>query len=318
MTEKYFVFYVDDKQVERRRVTDLCQSSVLELIQQIAENRGIYQSGVRVSLEWQENTNKDDSAEFEKAVKAITEMHHREYGDEAANHDVFSNLQKIPLAYSTTEDEEHEIQVYADLVGLRMISMVDDTCVEEITYENLGALASDIEYFDFDVAIGDAISAWEEEKMERQRKRTRKTNRYQELQSRQQEEFNTLPLRFAFGQEQFNDMMAGWGLDPQTDTDKIISIGAGGYIQPKDVPLFLEMSNRHKKEMAAAIAEDKTGEGFIYEMFLYELRNHEFGYTGETEDALNALGYSEDAVQADPRLKRGLEKAIKQIQKEDC
>jgi hypothetical protein len=65
--------------------------------------------------------------------------------------------------------------------------------------------------------------------------------------------------------------------------------------------------------MAAAIAEDKTGEGFIYEMFLYELDNHEYGYTGDTSDTLESLGYTAEQVLESPCLKRGIEKAVTEI-----
>lgn len=138
-------------------------------------------------------------------------------------------------------------------------------------------------------------------------------NRYQELCQRQQEEIHAIPLGYAFGQKQFNEMMEGWGLDPKKDVDKICSIGAGAYMRKKDADLLRQTTKRHEAEMAAAIAEDKTGEGFIYEMFLRELNNHEFGYTGDMEDALCALGYTAEQVLGDPRLKRGIEKAITEI-----
>lgn len=138
-------------------------------------------------------------------------------------------------------------------------------------------------------------------------------NQYTALRQRQQEEFNALPLGFAFGQKQFNEMMQRWGLDPDKDLDKILSIGAGGYIQKKDADLLHQTQERHAAEMAAAIAEDQTGAGFIYEMFLCELDNHEYGYTRDTEDTLDALGYTAKEVIDNPRLKRGLEKAITEI-----
>ncbi|MCI8351951.1 MAG: hypothetical protein HFJ86_12455 [Oscillospiraceae bacterium] len=138
-------------------------------------------------------------------------------------------------------------------------------------------------------------------------------NKYAQLRNRQQGEFNALPLGFAFGQKQFDEMMQSWGLDPEKDVYKIYSIGAGGYIQKKDADLLHQTRKRHDAEMAAAIAEDETGEGFIYEMFLYELDDHEFGYTMDTEDTLDALGYTKDEVLGDPRLKRGLEKAVTKI-----
>ena len=138
-------------------------------------------------------------------------------------------------------------------------------------------------------------------------------NKYAELRQRQQEEFNELPLGFAFSQKQFDEMMRGWGLDPEKDVDKIYSIGAGGYVQKKDADLLHQTRKRHDTEMEAAIAEDKTGEGFIYEMFLYELDNHEYGYTRDADDTLDALGYTAEEVLGDPRLKRGIEKAITEI-----
>ena len=137
-------------------------------------------------------------------------------------------------------------------------------------------------------------------------------NRYAALRERQQEEFNALPLGFAFSQKQFNSMMMEWGLDPEKDVDKIYRI-PGGYVQKKDVDLLHQTMERHDAEMAAAIEGDQTGEGFIYEMFLYELDNHEYGYTMDTEDTLDALGYTAAQVLGDPRLKRGLEKAAAEI-----
>lgn len=142
-------------------------------------------------------------------------------------------------------------------------------------------------------------------------------NRYMELRQRQQEEFNALPLGFAFGQKQFDEMMKGWGLDPEKDTNKILSIGYGGYVQKKDADLLHKTTERHTREMEEAIAADTTGEGFIYEMFLYELDNHEYSYTGDTGDTLDALGYTAEQVLGDPRLKRGIEKAVTEIRKRE-
>lgn len=140
---------------------------------------------------------------------------------------------------------------------------------------------------------------------------------YAELRQRQQNEFNALPLGFAFSDKQFKETMRKWGLDPEKDTDKIYSIGYGGFIQKKDAELLHKTRKRHDEEMAAAIAADKTGDGFIYGMFLYELRNHEYGYTGDVEETLNALGYTYDDLQADERLMRGLEKAKEEIMREE-
>ena len=94
-------------------------------------------------------------------------------------------------------------------------------------------------------------------------------NKYAELRQRQQQEVNALPIGFAFGNRQFEEMMRGWGLDPEKDLDKIYRLGrTGGYYKKTDAQLIHDTFSRHDAELQAAIAEDKTGEGFIYEMFL--------------------------------------------------
>ena len=138
-------------------------------------------------------------------------------------------------------------------------------------------------------------------------------NEYQKLQNRQQQEFNALPLGFAFGNKQFAEMMRGWGLDPEKDTDKIFSIGYGGFVQKKDAELLHVTTSRHEAELEAAIAGDQTGDGFICDMFRAELDNHEYSYTMDVSDALDALGYTAAAINADKRLKRGLERACAAI-----
>ena len=138
-------------------------------------------------------------------------------------------------------------------------------------------------------------------------------NRYMAMKQRHQEEVHALPLGFAYSNQQFKEMMENWGLDPVKDTDKIYRLPAGGFVQKKDHALLHETLDRHDAELKAAIAADETGDGFIYEMFLSELDDHEFGYTMDTEDTLDALGYTAAEVLGDPRLKHGIEKAATEI-----
>ena len=137
-------------------------------------------------------------------------------------------------------------------------------------------------------------------------------NRYADLKQRQQEEFNAFPMQYAFSDRQFNQAMAALGLD-LTDTDKVYRVPGGGFYRREDGPRFKEMLDRFDRELQEAIAADQTGDGFIYEMFLYELDAHEYGYTMDRSDTLDALGYTADEVLGDPRLKRGIEKAVTEI-----
>ena len=140
-------------------------------------------------------------------------------------------------------------------------------------------------------------------------------NRYEDLKQRQQQEFSAFPMQYAFSNRQFAEGMAALGLEP-TDTDKVYKAPGGGFYRKEDGPRLKEMMDRFDRELQSAIAADETGDGFIYEMFLAELNNHEFGYTMDTEEALDALGYTAEEVLGDPRLKRGIEKAATEICKE--
>jgi len=130
-------------------------------------------------------------------------------------------------------------------------------------------------------------------------------NKYAELRAQQQKEIDEFPFMWAFSQKQFEEGMIRLGLSP-SDTDKIYSIGAGGYIRKTDSAALHEMMERHAAEMQAAVDADKTGEGFVYDMFRYELDNHEYSYTRDLDPTLDALGLTLAQVMAEPKLRRGL------------
>jgi len=145
-------------------------------------------------------------------------------------------------------------------------------------------------------------------------------NKWKELKNKHQAEVNAFPIHFAFGQEQIDRKIKELGLskDPKKRASQIVPIGAGGFVLKKDFQPLKEMFSRHAAERKAAIDADETGLGFIYDMFLYELKNHEYGYTGDETDTLEALDYTYEQVQKDPRLKAGLAAAIARINREEA
>ena len=113
-------------------------------------------------------------------------------------------------------------------------------------------------------------------------------NAYLEMKESHQCEVNAFPLKFAFSNKQFEEGMKELGLSLD-DTDKVYKLGdTGGFYLRTDADRLHEMFDRHEKEMQDAIDSDITGEGFILEMFSYELSNHEYVITHDVEDALNA------------------------------
>ena len=137
-------------------------------------------------------------------------------------------------------------------------------------------------------------------------------NRYADLKQRQQQEFGTFPMQYAFSNQQFAEGMPALGLKP-ADTDKIYKVPGGGFYRREDGSRLKTMMDRFDQELHEAVAGDKTGDGFIYEMFLYELENYEYGCTMDLSETLDALGYTPEDIQADPRLSHGLERARLEI-----
>ena len=139
---------------------------------------------------------------------------------------------------------------------------------------------------------------------------------YSELKERQQQEINAFPFIWAFNESQLADGMRRLGLDPEKDKDKLCSIGAGGVIRKTDADAMREMFARHRRELQEAIAADKTGDGFIYDMFYTELANHEYSYTMDLAEGIAACGLTVEQINADPALIHGLKKAADELQDE--
>jgi hypothetical protein len=142
------------------------------------------------------------------------------------------------------------------------------------------------------------------------------SNAYLILKQKHQEEVSNFPMVFAFSNEQFEEGMTKLGLTA-VDTDKVCSIGGGGFIRKEDSNSLSEMFSRHTMEKQEAISNDQTGDGFIYDMFNYELANHEYGYTQEIEPTLDTLGITADEINADTRLLHGLNKAKRKQRSQD-
>lgn len=134
-------------------------------------------------------------------------------------------------------------------------------------------------------------------------------NAYRKLKQQHQQEVNDFPMFFAFNQNQFDEGMKKLGLEPH-ETDKIYSLkGTGGFYRKSDAQALRDMFSRHAQEKEAAIAADTTGSGYIYQMFVYELANHEYCITYDLEPTLDACGLTLEEVNSNPALFAGLKKA---------
>ncbi len=141
---------------------------------------------------------------------------------------------------------------------------------------------------------------------------------YTDMKHRHQKEFDAFPLHFAFGDEQIERKMKELGLTEKNIASRIIAIpGTGGFMLKEDYPRYVEMCERHDREMKEAIATDKDGTGFIFEMFKYELSNNEYGYTMSDSDTIEHLGFTREDIETSPALSKGLERAKKVTLREE-
>jgi hypothetical protein len=130
-------------------------------------------------------------------------------------------------------------------------------------------------------------------------------NEYLKLKRQHQKEVNEFPMFFAFSNKQLEEGLKKFNVTKE----EICSIGAGGFMKKTDSILFKNMFKKHRAEMDESILGDKTGEGFIKDMFQYEMDNHEYSYTGDIEDTLDSLGLTIDEIINNPALKRGFKLA---------
>lgn len=140
-------------------------------------------------------------------------------------------------------------------------------------------------------------------------------NTYITMKRRQQKEVDDFPMFAAFSENALREGMKELGL-ADNEGGKLTSLGCGVFIRTADVPAWESLTLRHKQERNEAILADKKGTGFIREMFSYELSNHEYCFTLDLTDTLEALGLTADQINASPAMRRGLHLAIRD--QDDC
>lgn len=135
------------------------------------------------------------------------------------------------------------------------------------------------------------------------------SNTYLSLKAKHKAEIHAFPIQFAFNTKQFEEAMTTLGLAP-TDTDKIYKIPGGGFIRKTDSDAFSTLLDKIAAEEKAAIAADTDGTGYLFQMFDYELSNHEYSYTHDYTSTLNALGLTLEEVVANPIMSEAFKRAL--------
>lgn len=136
-------------------------------------------------------------------------------------------------------------------------------------------------------------------------------NQYQQLKTeslKAADEIISKYAFFAFSNQQFAEGFAK--VKPlMAEGEKLTRLPGGGFIISSQADNLVQAWTDGDKLLQDAIDADTTGDGIIFDMFKYELSNHEYGYTGDLTDTLEALGLTMEEINSKPALLNGLVKA---------
>ena len=136
---------------------------------------------------------------------------------------------------------------------------------------------------------------------------------YKQMKDRHQAEINALPLAFAFSDRQYKEQLAAWNItEDEAKAGAIIAIGAGGFIRSTDRDQVFSTFDRIHAEQRAAIEADTTGTGYILQGLKYELINHEYSYTGDTTEAIEAVGLTEEDLKRE-EVQTAIKRAAREV-----
>ncbi len=95
---------------------------------------------------------------------------------------------------------------------------------------------------------------------------------YAEYCKKKQEEYNALPVFYAFSIKQFEEAMQERGLNSKHDLDQVRSLGYGGYYLKKDELKIKEFLNKPDELKELMESDEQFAEEAIY----FEMANHEY------------------------------------------
>ncbi len=120
-----------------------------------------------------------------------------------------------------------------------------------------------------------------------------KIESYSGMNSRHSKELSDFDgMFFAFSNKQLEEGL----LQVKATIKEIVSIGAGGFVRKDKVQAFKDLFERHSQERKERLKDQKL----LLDALVYELGNHEYGYTYDTTQALESLDLTVEDVE--PKL----------------
>ena len=131
---------------------------------------------------------------------------------------------------------------------------------------------------------------------------------YKVYKENRQNDFNKLPIYWAFGELQFQELLKKLNLkDTPEDLKKLVNIGCGGLMLKSNLHLLKEHNQTYSNNILKFWLTQNYK--FAYSALKYEMANHEYYYTYDITDTLSSLGITFDDIENNAYLKMAYLKA---------
>lgn len=122
---------------------------------------------------------------------------------------------------------------------------------------------------------------------------------YAEYRRKQQEEFDKLPIFFAFSNKQFAEALEKRGIDVEKASEYVYRFGSyGGFYLKKDKDIIRDYLSVDREKQLAEIMENDLS--FTKEAFIYEMQNHEYPINWQGDyDVCSCFGSCDFAEEKD-------------------
>lgn len=138
-----------------------------------------------------------------------------------------------------------------------------------------------------------------------------KFNSYAEMLEFNRQEVEAFPLFYAFTDEALEEGMQRLGVD---SFEEICKVGWATFVRKSDFNTYAEMIEQQQARKEEALKDPL----FLKNALIYELFNHEYAYTLEPDEAVEALGFQMRDVENNQRFMKILKQAEKYVLDKSC
>lgn len=123
-----------------------------------------------------------------------------------------------------------------------------------------------------------------------------KMNKIEEYNEFVRSKLDAFPTAYAFSEKQLEEAIEKLGAKSRDD---LISVGFGGLIRRTDIDKWNQMWHEISEERKRLMKDDD----FAYQMFFNTMSNHEYIFTLDDDEIIDACGLTPAIVYGDDKLK---------------